>query len=167
MNWEGAYQLGGRVYRSGPPNDAVREQLIAAGVTGIEGPEEEPGGPAYYGEVLRRSPGRITSVFAQIADAEPGEVLVFGDRTSMIAAMLQTLAGSPVADILDDYELNLRAGNEAAPEPLGDAALELYCADACLAMVAFLGSTDIPGYLTASGLTFDQLDRLRDRLLAG
>jgi hypothetical protein len=163
MNWEGAHQLGGRVYRSGPPSDAVREQLIAAGVTGIEGPEEEPGGPAYYGEALRRSPGRITSVFAQIADAEPGEVLVFGDRTSMIAAMLQTLAGIPVADILDDYELDLRIRNE---EALTEAALDLYCADACLAMVAFLGSTDVAGYLTASGLTFEQLDRLRERLLA-
>jgi hypothetical protein len=31
-------------------------------------------------------------------------------------------------------------------------------------MVAFLGSTDVAGYLTNSGLTFDQLDRLRERL---
>jgi len=163
VDWEGARELGGRVYRSGPPSDAVREQLIAAGVTGVEVPEEEPGGPAYYGEALRRSPGRITSVFGQIADADPGEVLVFGDRTSMIAAMLQTLAGTPVADILDDYELDLRARNSGA-EALTEAALDLYCADACLAMLAFLGSTDIAGYLTASGLTFDQLDRLRAHL---
>jgi protein-tyrosine phosphatase family protein len=166
VDWQGARRLGGQVYRSGPPSDAVREQLIAAGVTGIEVPDEATGGPAYYGEALRRAPGPITSVFARIADAEPGEVLVFGDRSSMIAAMLQTLAGTPVANILDDYELDLRALNEAAPEPLGDTALDLYCADACLAMVAFLGSTDIPAYLTNSGLTFEQLDRLRDRLLA-
>jgi hypothetical protein len=167
MIWEDAQLLSGQVYRSGPPSDAVREQLIDAGVTGVEVPEEEPGGPAYYGEALRRAPGRITSVFAQIADAEPGsEILVFGDRTSMIAAMLQTLAGKPVADILDDYEDDLRALNAAAPEPLGDTALDLYCADACLAMVAFLGSTDVPGYLTASGLTFEQLDRVRERLAA-
>jgi hypothetical protein len=165
MNWEDARLLGGRVYRSAPPGDAVREQLIEAGVTGVEVPEESPGGPAYYGEALRRSPGRIVTVFAQIADAEPGEVLVFGDRTSMIAAMLQTLANKPVADILDDYELDLRAENETAPEPLGEAALDLSCADACLAMVAFLGSTDIPAYLTASGLTFEQLGQVRERLL--
>ncbi|WP_157979886.1 tyrosine-protein phosphatase [Kribbella monticola] len=164
MDWEGARQLGGQVYRSGPPSDAVREQLIAAGVTGVEAPDEGSDGPAYYGEALRRSPGPVTSVFARIADAEPGEVLVFGDRTSMIAAMLQTLAGTPVADILDDYELDLRAANETAPEPLNEGALDLYCADACLAMVAFLGSTDVAGYLTASGLTFEQLDRLRERL---
>jgi hypothetical protein len=163
MIWEDAQLLGGQVYRSGPPSDAVREQLIDAGVTGVEVPEEEPGGPAYYGEALRRAPGRITSVFAQIADAEPGsEILVFGDRTSMIAAMLQTLAGRPVADILDDYELDLRTRNVDA---LTEAALDMHCADACLAMVAFLGSTDILGYLTASGLTFEQLDRLRERLL--
>jgi protein-tyrosine phosphatase len=166
MIWEDAQLLGGRVYRSAPPSDAVREQLIEAGVTGVEVPEEEPGGPAYYGEALRRAPGRITSVFAQIADAEDGsEVLVFGDRTSMIAAMLQTLAGKPVADILDEYEDDLRALNLVAAEPLDDSALDLYCADACLAMVAFLGSTDIAGYLTASGLTFEQLTRLRELLL--
>jgi hypothetical protein len=33
-------------------------------------------------------------------------------------------------------------------------------------MVAFLGSTDIAAYLTSSGLTFEQLDRLRERMLA-
>jgi hypothetical protein len=165
MIWEDAQLLGGRVYRSAPPTDAVREQLIEAGVTGVEVPADEPGGPAYYGEALRRAPGRITSVFAQIADAEPGsEVLVFGDRTSMIAAMLQTLAGKRVAAILDEYEDDLRALNDAAPEPLDDSALDLYCADACLAMVAFLGSTDVAGYLTNSGLTFEQLDRVRERL---
>jgi len=166
MIWEDAQLLGGLVYRSAPPGEAVGEQLIDAGVTGVDVPEEEPGGPAYYGEALRRSPGRIVSVFAQIADAEPGsEVLVFGERTSMIAAMLQTLAGKPVADILDAYEDDLRALNSAAAEPLADSALDLYCADACLAMVAFLGSTDVAGYLTASGLTFEQLDRVRERLL--
>ena len=82
-------------------------------------------------------------------------------RTSMIAAMLQTLAGMPVTDILDDYELDLRTRND---EALTEAALDLHCADACLAMVAFLGSTDVAAYLTASGLTFEQLDHLRARL---
>lgn len=165
MNWEGARELGGRVYRSGPPSDAVQEQLIDAGVTGVEVPDEEPGGPAYYGEALRRSPGRITSVFAQIADAEPGEVLVFGDRTSMIAAMLQTLARWPVADILDDYEQTVRTEN-AGPDALSEAALEAHCAEVCLAMVAFLGSVDVAGYLTNSGLSFEQLTQVRERLVA-
>ncbi|GAA1554844.1 tyrosine-protein phosphatase [Kribbella sancticallisti] len=132
--------------------------------------------PAYYGEALRRWPGLITSVFARIADAPEGGVLVHckagRDRTGMIIAMLLSLVGTPVADILDDYELALRTMNayyEATPEsgerPLSSAELDLHCADACLAMVAFLGSTDVAGYLTSSGLTFDQLDRLRDRLL--
>ena len=132
--------------------------------------------PAYYGEVLRRWPGLITSVFARIADAPEGGVLVHckagRDRTAMIIAMLLTLVGTPVADILDDYELALRTMNayyEATPEagekPFSPAELDLHCADGCLAMVAFLGSTDIAAYLTSSGLTFEQLDRLRERLL--
>jgi protein-tyrosine phosphatase len=133
--------------------------------------------PAYYGEALRRWPGLITSVFARIADAPPGGVLVHckagKDRTGMIIAMLLTLAGTPVADILDDYELAVRTMNayyeehpDAGETALTDAALEEHCADACLAMIAFLGSTDIAGYLTNSGLTFEQLDRLRERLVS-
>jgi hypothetical protein len=133
--------------------------------------------PEYYGEALRRWPGLITSVFARIADAPSGGVLVHckagKDRTGMIIAMLLTLVGTPVADILDDYELGLRTMNayyEAAPEPdeqpLTPEALEAHCAHACLAMVAFLGSVDVAAYLTSSGLTFEQLDRLRDRLVA-
>ncbi|WBQ05931.1 tyrosine-protein phosphatase [Kribbella sp. CA-293567] len=133
--------------------------------------------PAYYGEALRRWPGLITSVFARIADAPPGGVLVHckagRDRTGMIVAMLLTLAGTPVAEILDDYELAVRTMNayyaenpEAGETALSESALELHCADACLAMVAFLGSTDVAGYLTNSGLTFEQLERLRERLLA-
>ncbi|NEA35893.1 tyrosine-protein phosphatase [Streptomyces sp. SID13031] len=135
--------------------------------------------PAYYGDALRRWPGLITSVFARIADAPPGGVLVHckagKDRTGMIIAMLLTLVRTPVADILDDYELAVRTMNAYYAEHPGAAsgevamsedALEAHCADACLAMIAFLGSTDIPGYLTNSGLTFDQLDRLRERLVS-
>ncbi|MEV8373944.1 tyrosine-protein phosphatase [Kribbella sp. NPDC056861] len=133
--------------------------------------------PAYYSEALRRWPGLITSVFARIADAPEGGVLVHckagRDRTGMIIAMLLQLVGTPVADILDDYELSLRTINayyEATPAagetPLTPAELEQHCADNCLALIAFLGSTDVAGYLTNSGLTFEQLDRLRERLLA-
>lgn len=133
--------------------------------------------PAYYGEALRRWPGLITSVFARIADAPAGGVLVHckagKDRTGMIIAMLLSLVGTPVADILDDYELAVRTMNayyqkhpDAGETALSDAALEEHCADACLAMIAFLGSTDIAGYLTNSGLTFEQLDQLRARLLS-
>ena len=165
MEWEGARELGGRVYRSVPPSDEVRQQLIDDGVTIIDLPAEGADGPAYYGEVLRRSPGRITSVFAHVADAPPGDVLVSGDRSELIVAMLFSLAGTPVADILDDYELTLRMLDEAGANPMTPAELDMYCAEACLAMVAFLGATDVAGYLTSSGLTFEQLDRLRERLL--
>ncbi len=132
--------------------------------------------PAYYSEALRRWPGLITSVFARIADAPPGGVLVHckagKDRTGMIIAMLLALVETPVADILDDYELAVRTMNayylehpEAGEAAMTPEALEAHCADACLAMVAFLGSTDVAGYLTNSGLSFEQLDRLRERLL--
>jgi hypothetical protein len=127
--------------------------------------------PAYYSAVLHRWPGFVTSVFARIADAPPGGVLIHCragcDRTGMIVAMLLTLAGTPVADILDDYELAVRTyaehGDDQAP---ADQTLDQHCAQACAELVGFLGSVDVAGFLTASGLRFEQLDRLRERLVA-
>jgi hypothetical protein len=127
--------------------------------------------PAYYSAVLHRWPGFVTSVFARIADAPPGGVLIHCragcDRTGMIVAMLLTLAGTPVADILDDYELAVRTyaehGDDQAP---ADQTLDQHCAQACAELVGFLGSVDVAGFLTASGLSFEQLDRLRERLVA-
>ncbi|TWD80110.1 tyrosine phosphatase family protein [Kribbella amoyensis] len=133
--------------------------------------------PAYYSEALRRWPAQITGVFARLADAPDGGILVHckagRDRTGLIVAMLLALVETPVADILDDYELAARTINayyaenpEAGASPLSEAALESQCANACLELLAFLNSTDIAGYLTATGLTFEQLDRLRSRLLS-
>ncbi|MGC4937364.1 tyrosine-protein phosphatase [Kribbella sp. DT2] len=126
--------------------------------------------PAYYAAALHRWPGQITTVFARIADAPPGGILIHCragcDRTGMITAMLLTVAGTPVADILDDYELALLTYAESADDrPPAGQTLDQHCAQACADLIGFLASVDVPGYLTSSGLTFDQLDRLRARLL--
>lgn len=127
--------------------------------------------PAYYNAVLHRWPGMITAVFARLADAPPGGTLIHCragcDRTGMIVSMLLALAGTPVADILDDYELALRTYADSADDrPLPGQSLDQHCAQACAELVGFLGSVDIAGYLTSSGLTFDQLARIRQRLVA-
>ncbi|MEV6284095.1 tyrosine-protein phosphatase [Kribbella sp. NPDC051770] len=127
--------------------------------------------PAYYNAVLHRWPGLVTAVFARLADAPPGGVVIHCragcDRTGMITAMLLSLAGTPVADILDDYELALRTYAAGADDrPLPDQTLDQHCAQACADLVGFLGSVDVPGFLTSAGLTFEQLDRVRERLVA-
>ncbi len=80
--------------------------------------------------------------------------------------MLLALAGTPVADILDDYELALRTYASADDRPLPGQSLDQHCAQACAELVGFLGSVDVAGYLTSTGLTFEQLARLRERLVA-
>ncbi|GAA1557884.1 tyrosine-protein phosphatase [Kribbella lupini] len=124
--------------------------------------------PAYYNAVLHRWPGLVTAVFARLADAPPGGVLIHCragcDRTGMIVSMLLSLAGTPVADILDDYELALRSNPDDRPLP--GQTLDQHCAQACAELIAFLGSVDIPRYLTSSGLSFEQLARVRERLVA-
>ncbi|WP_460649183.1 tyrosine-protein phosphatase [Kribbella endophytica] len=127
--------------------------------------------PAYYNAVLHRWPGMITAVFARLADAPPGGTLIHCragcDRTGMIVSMLLALAGTPVADILDDYELALRTyASESDDRPLPDQTLDQHCAQACAELVGFLGSVDVAAFLTSTGLTFEQLARIRQRLVA-
>jgi protein-tyrosine phosphatase len=132
--------------------------------------------PEYYPEVLLRWPALVTSVFARIADAPPGGVLVHcragRDRTGMITAMLLALVGTPVQDILDDYELAVRAMNAylaAQPEPYEEphpqATLDTLCTAYRTSLAKFLESTDFPTYLLTNGLSPEQLDRIRNRLL--
>jgi protein-tyrosine phosphatase len=132
--------------------------------------------PDYYPEVLLRWPELVTSVFARIADAPSGGVLVHcragRDRTGMISAMLLSLVGTSVQDILDDYELAVRAMNayltaqsEPAEEPHPHATLDAFCTSSRASLAKFLESTDVPTYLTTNGLSPEQLDRIRDRLL--
>jgi hypothetical protein len=90
----------------------------------------------------------------------------------MIVAMLLSLVETPVADIRDDYEFAVRTMNayydslaDPGEEPLTSAALDERCAGSRAALVAFLGSVDIPGFLSANGLSAERLIRLRGRLL--
>jgi protein-tyrosine phosphatase len=94
------------------------------------------------------------------------------DRTGMIVAMLLSLVETPVADVLDDYQFAVRTMNayydslaDPGEEPLTSAALDERCAGSRAVLVAFLGSVDIPGFLSANGLSAERLIRLRGRLL--
>ncbi|WP_327640396.1 tyrosine-protein phosphatase [Kribbella sp. NBC_00482] len=123
--------------------------------------------PAYYSDALRRWPDRITALFAHVLEVDVGGLLIHCsggcDRTGMVVAMLLAAVGTPVAAILDDYELAVRTMNTHAAQ-LGEAALswaslDRHCALARDDLVAFLESADPAAYFTSG-----QMDGLRERL---
>jgi protein-tyrosine phosphatase len=134
-----------------------------------------------YVEFLERYRDRFGEAFAAIADAE-GTVVVHcfagKDRTGIVAALLLRLAGVDHATIGDDYALtadNLRPRWDAWLEEAEDeqqrtklAKLQHTPAEAMTRVVQEIERRygDVASYLRAAGLTEEQLDRLRERLVA-
>jgi protein-tyrosine phosphatase len=135
------------------------------------------GSPAYYPEILERWPQLVADVFTALADAPDGAVLIHcgagRDRTGMIASMLLELAGVDRASISDDYCAAVRSDNvwlRSSPpnrreHPKSDEDLDVHLAEAQSELAAFLDALEIETYLVASGVTPEQVDRLRSRLL--
>ena len=124
----------------------------------------------------------IAAALAAVADAAPGGVLVHchagKDRTGIIVGVLLALLGVADEDIADDYAetaTNIEGLVEEWLDNQTDDPVErqrLYelswpSREAMLATLAYLraehGSAD--AYLRAGGVSDDQLDRLRARLL--
>jgi protein-tyrosine phosphatase len=134
-----------------------------------------------YVEFLERYRERFGEAFAAIADAD-GTVVVHcfagKDRTGIVAALLLRLAGVDHATIGDDYALtadNLRPRWEIWLEETEDegqraklAKLQHTPAEAMSRVVQEIEGRygDIASYLRAAGLTDEQVDRLRERLVA-
>jgi protein-tyrosine phosphatase len=135
------------------------------------------GSPGYYPEILRRWPLLVAEVFSAIADAPDGAVLVHcgagRDRTGMIASMLLELVGADRAAIYEDYHAAVLDDNvwlRSSPpnrreHPKSDAALEVHLEMAQNELAAFLDAIDVESYLIGSGVTTEQIRRLRSRLL--
>jgi protein tyrosine/serine phosphatase len=134
-----------------------------------------------YVEFLERYRERFGEAFAAIADAD-GTVVVHcfagKDRTGIVAALLLRLAGVGHATIGDDYALtadNLRPRWEIWLEETDDeeqreklAKLQHTPAEAMTRVVQEIEGRygDVASYLRAAGLTDEQVDRLRERLVA-
>jgi protein tyrosine/serine phosphatase len=134
-----------------------------------------------YVDFLERYRERFGEVFAAIADAE-GTVVVHcvagKDRTGLVAGLLLRLAGVDHATIGADYALsaeNLAPRRDAWFAEARDdaeraklAKLVQTPAGAMARVVAEIESRygDVASYLRATGLTGEQLDRLRERLVA-
>jgi protein-tyrosine phosphatase len=136
---------------------------------------ERLGSPDYYPEVLRRWPDLIASALAAIADAPSGGVLIHcmagRDRTGMITAMVLELLGVERETIFADYsraahEINAWWRIHGGPKgSRTDAELAGDLDSARESLDSFLDEFDTSDYLVSAGVTPDQLDQIRSRLL--
>jgi protein-tyrosine phosphatase len=133
-----------------------------------------------YVDFLERYRERFGEAFAAIADAD-GTVVVHcfagKDRTGLVAAVLLRLAGVDHATIGADYALtadNLRPRWDAWLREMEDdeeraklTRLQHTPADAMARVVQEIERRygDVASYLRAAGLTDEQVDRLRERLV--
>jgi protein-tyrosine phosphatase len=134
------------------------------------------GTPLYYRAFLDRWPERFAAVFAAIAEAGPGGVLVHcaagRDRTGLVTLLLLALLGVSPDEIAADYALSaerlrLRFASEgradedvAAQEHLRKASTSTRAA-----ILTTLAGLDAPAYLRAGGLRPDQQATIIRRLL--
>jgi protein tyrosine/serine phosphatase len=134
-----------------------------------------------YVDFLERYRERFGEVFAAIADAE-GTVVVHcvagKDRTGLVSALLLRLAGVDHATIGADYALtaeNLRPRRDAWLREVSDeqerAKLERLAETPAGAMTRVVREIerrygDVASYLRGAGLTDEQVDRIRERLVA-
>lgn len=166
-------------------NDPVVSAVAWAGIDVVQAPTEEPGDPqftaltgpylndpAYYGENARRFPDKLVGVFRAIALGAPkGNVLLHcaagRDRSGLVAAMVQDLAGDSDEAIAEGYRRAARGINERYRTHGPPHSRERYLAEAelaplleqrGLAVVAFVRGLDTRAYLRANGLTANELD---------
>lgn len=132
--------------------------------------------PRYYPTVLATWPRLVAAVFGAFARAPDGAVVYHcaagRDRTGMITALLLTLVEVPRPVIVEDYLLAVRATNARAAGPgenheryRGPAELADWCADVGGALEDFLDGVDVAAFLRRHGVTGEELDRVRRRLL--
>ena len=132
--------------------------------------------PLYYRPFLHHRPERVAAVFAAIAEASPGGVLLHcaagRDRTGLIALVLLTLVGVSPEEIAADHALSAerlrlrsvhlgRVDEDIRAQELLRAANTSARAE----ILATLASFDPADYLRAAGLGDDRLAAVRTRLL--
>lgn len=134
------------------------------------------GTPLYYRAFLERWPERFAAVFAAIAEAGPGGVLLHcaagRDRTGLVTLLLLALAGVPPEEIAADYALSierLRIRSAHLGRPDEDIAAQEHLRKASTSSRAVIQATlaelDVPAYLRDGGLRPDQEAAILRRLL--
>ncbi|UUL77282.1 tyrosine-protein phosphatase [Pseudarthrobacter sp. Fe7] len=166
-------------------SDPVVPAAACAGIEVVQAPTEEPGDPrftavtgpylndpAHYAENARLFPEKLVDVFRAIALAAPrGDVLLHcaagRDRSGLVAAMVQDLAGDSDEAIAEGYRRAARGINERyrthgpphnRERYLAEAELEPLLEQRGLTVVAFVRGLDTRSYLLANGLCPSELD---------
>jgi protein tyrosine/serine phosphatase len=122
----------------------------------------------------------VGAIAAAVADAAPGGVLIHchagKDRTGMSVGILLSLAGVADDDIADDYALTMRAYDKLIEEWIAEVdesdrdrmrQLARPTRESMLDMLAHLNERHggAEQYLLGAGVTLDQLERIRRRLV--
>ncbi|MFF2344877.1 tyrosine-protein phosphatase [Pseudarthrobacter sp. NPDC058119] len=132
--------------------------------------------PVHYSENARLFPGKLVGVFRALALAAPrGDVVLHcaagRDRSGLVAAMIQDLAGDSDEEIAEGYRLAARGINEryrthgtphSRERYLPEAELEPLLEQRGLAVVEFVRALDTRGYLLAHGLLEGELNSVSD-----
>ena len=165
-------------------SDPVVPEHAWAGIDVVHAPTEEPGDPrfaaltgpylndpAHYAANARLFPGKLVAVFRAIARAAPkGDVLLHcaagRDRSGMVAAMVQDLAGDSDEEIAEGYRQAARGINEryrthgpphSRERYLEQGELEPLLEQRGLAVAAFVRRLDTRSYLLANGISRSEL----------
>ena len=192
QGWEAAWAYGVRTFvdlrnvGEGEPDEAPRP----AGITTVQVWQDPVGtpfyehwqgidnlaSPLYYPAMLAEHPQRLVEAVRAIATAEPGGVAFHcasgKDRTGLLALVLLTFAEATPAEIIADYLLSYermkaRYDEIGARDQLTAVTDLLTEHDTTIeaSLNATIASLDMPDYLLANGLTHEELEALRTRLI--
>ncbi|WP_461187671.1 tyrosine-protein phosphatase [Arthrobacter sp. Z4-13] len=166
-------------------SDPLVGDTALGGITVVSAPTEEPGDPrftelsgpylndpAYYADNARLFPEKLAGVFRELASAAAqGDVVLHcaagRDRSGMVAAMVQDLAGASDQEIADSYRRAARGINERYRTHGPPHSRERYVEDVELAplleqrgaaVVDFVRSLDTRAFLLRNGVTPGELD---------
>jgi protein-tyrosine phosphatase len=156
-----------------------------SGMVVVSAPTEEPGhprftavtgpylnDPAHYPENARLFPDKLVGVFRELAAASARGAVVLHcaagrDRSGMVAAMVQDLAGNSGQDIADGYRRAARGINDRYRTHGPPHARERYLSEAELgplleargeAVAEFVRGLDTRAFLLDNGLSAAELD---------
>jgi hypothetical protein len=165
-----------------------------AGISVVSAPTEEPGDPCftelagpylndpgYYADNARLFPNKLACVFqALAAAASSGDVVLHcaagRDRSGMVAAMVQDLAGDSDQAIADGYRRAARGINEryrthgpphAGERYVEETELAPLLEQRGIAVVEFVRGLDTRNFLLRNGLTAAELDAVLSLCGAG
>ncbi|GAA3585706.1 tyrosine-protein phosphatase [Amycolatopsis ultiminotia] len=177
----GAAQFGGSAAGALTPPGTVRIEVPLDDAGDVEfwqyvRTEQLDGSPLYYRVFLERKAERCAAVLTALARTEPGGVLFHcsagRDRTGLVSLLLLALAGVEPDAIAADYDLSTEALKPLYAAlgvddqgPLIRAVLEERDTTTRDAVLHVLDGFDAWQYLLDAGVTAEDLDILRDRLV--